>query len=280
MAFTTFAIGLLPSYESAGNFALVSLTLLRLMQGFSVGGQMVGSFLVSVEGVKGSVRDLLSSLSLGSACGGTALGAFAVMLLKLLLSPEDVRAWGWRIPFWCAFLFAAGTLVIQHLEQRAEQAEQAHSTLLAEEENATDAEHGGLHFVDSAEQVASEKFHAVRSAKSCDGGDCGDSGVASGLGLAPAGEEESVTSASCAGAAVALTVSTAGSGPGDKWPLATVWEFHRGGLLHAAMLSSVWCIGAFYVQVWVVLAATTLNPGQPVTDRAAYVVNAVGEDAG
>ncbi|MBI5572513.1 MAG: MFS transporter [Desulfomonile tiedjei] len=93
------AIGLLPTHESIGNFAPVLLVLMRLAQGFSVGGEYTGSMAYASEVSPHGHRGLLSSLATTGTMMGILLSSMAVWLVRSVVGPEALAAWGWRIPF-------------------------------------------------------------------------------------------------------------------------------------------------------------------------------------
>lgn len=98
MGIATTAIGLLPTPAQVGILAPILLVILRLIQGFGVGGEWAGAALVAIENAPPDRRARWGSLAqMGTALGAVlATGVFA--LVGLL--PEDAfLAWGWRIPF-------------------------------------------------------------------------------------------------------------------------------------------------------------------------------------
>lgn len=95
----TFAIGLMPTYETIGIWAAVILVFVRLLQGFGVGGEQGGAVLMTAEAAPPHQRGFYASLvNLGSPAAylvPSALFAF----LTTQLSDEAFLAWGWRVPF-------------------------------------------------------------------------------------------------------------------------------------------------------------------------------------
>ena len=93
------AIALLPGHAQWGPAAGLGLVLLRMLQGFSVGGEFTGSITYTSEAAAAGRRGLASSsTSAGSLLGFTA-GTLVVALLAALLGGEAMEAWGWRLPF-------------------------------------------------------------------------------------------------------------------------------------------------------------------------------------
>ncbi|BBG02736.1 MULTISPECIES: MFS transporter [Pseudonocardia] len=108
MGVATLATGLLPTYATIGIAAPVLLTVLRIVQGLSAGGEIGGAASLATESAPRARRGLFgSATSIGAAAG--IAGASAVAgLVALVLTPEDMAAWGWRLPF----LVAAPLLLI------------------------------------------------------------------------------------------------------------------------------------------------------------------------
>lgn len=106
MGLATGAIGLLPDYATIGVWAPIILTVLRLLQGLSLGGEWGGSILIATEHAEPRKRALYASIpQLGSPVGTMLVSS--IFLLLTLLAPEVMTDWGWRIPFLLAFPFLA-----------------------------------------------------------------------------------------------------------------------------------------------------------------------------
>lgn len=98
MGLATFAIGLLPTYETAGVWAPILLVLLRFIQGLGVGGEWAGAVLMVVEHAKVEKRGLYASVVQAGVPAGMLLATGVVSLFSLM--PEDsFLSWGWRVPF-------------------------------------------------------------------------------------------------------------------------------------------------------------------------------------
>ena len=99
MGLATFAVALVPTYESIGIWGAVMLTVLRFIQGVGVGGEWGGSVLLSMEWARdrshARVHRVLAAVR--RACG-LFLANLAVLAFSRL-SGEQFLAWGWRIPF-------------------------------------------------------------------------------------------------------------------------------------------------------------------------------------
>ncbi len=90
MALPTIAIGILPTYTQIGIYAAVLLVLLRMIQGLSVGGELIGSVSFMVEIAPKNRKGFFGSFTLASAVGGLLLGSFVVMILNILLPDKTM----------------------------------------------------------------------------------------------------------------------------------------------------------------------------------------------
>jgi MFS family permease len=112
MGAATFLIGVLPTYAQAGIIAPALLVLMRVLQGFALGGEYGGAAIYVAEHAPPNARGRSTSWVQTSAAFGL-FGALLVILITRvvvghLYGPEAFDAWGWRIPF----LFSAGLLAI------------------------------------------------------------------------------------------------------------------------------------------------------------------------
>ncbi|MEU6314367.1 MFS transporter [Streptomyces sp. NPDC047014] len=99
MGGATFGMGLLPTYASIGVGAPVLLTLLRLVQGFALGGEWGGAVLIVSEHGGDRHRGFWASWPQAGAPGGNLLATGVLALLAAVQSEEAFLAWGWRVPF-------------------------------------------------------------------------------------------------------------------------------------------------------------------------------------
>ncbi|MDX1924709.1 MAG: MFS transporter [Rickettsiaceae bacterium] len=99
MAIPTAAIGFLPSYETIGIAAPILLTVIRLIQGFSLGGEFSGCISYVVESSEMKHRGLAGSSAFFSMCIGMLFGSFTAEFCKVVMSEEFLVSFGWRIPF-------------------------------------------------------------------------------------------------------------------------------------------------------------------------------------
>lgn len=99
MGGSTLILGLLPTYQQIGVAAPLLLVTMRLIQGFSVGGEFTGSMVYTTESSSPLTRGLISSSTAAGVTIGFILGSGSAWLVNSLLSRDDVTVWGWRIPF-------------------------------------------------------------------------------------------------------------------------------------------------------------------------------------
>jgi MFS transporter, MHS family, proline/betaine transporter len=118
MAIPTFLVGVLPGYEVLGVLAPVALTVLRMVQGLSVGGEYTTSVVFMVERAPPGRRGLIGAMACCGAVGGILLGSATGALLAGLLSEQTMAAWGWRIPFLIGLLVGgAGFFLRRHIQE-------------------------------------------------------------------------------------------------------------------------------------------------------------------
>jgi MFS family permease len=99
MGFSTFAVGLLPSYASAGVIAPILLITLRLLQGLALGGEYGGAATYVAENSPQGKRGLFTSFIQTTATLGLFAALLVVIATRTSLGEEAFKAWGWRIPF-------------------------------------------------------------------------------------------------------------------------------------------------------------------------------------
>lgn len=99
MALSTTLIGVLPTWAVAGVAAPLLLMLLRVIQGFSTGGEYGGAATFMAEYAPDGKRGRYGSFLEFGTLTGLAGGAAFVLILDATLSAEQMQSWGWRIPF-------------------------------------------------------------------------------------------------------------------------------------------------------------------------------------
>jgi MHS family proline/betaine transporter-like MFS transporter len=118
MAVPTFLVGALPGYHVLGVAAPILLTLLRMIQGLSVGGEYTTSIVFIVEHAPPGRRGLFGAIVCSGTTLGILLGSASGAVLASMMSPAALEAWGWRIPFLAGLLVGlAGFLLRRHVQE-------------------------------------------------------------------------------------------------------------------------------------------------------------------
>ncbi|MGH6867261.1 MAG: MFS transporter [Methyloceanibacter sp.] len=113
MGFATAGIAALPSYEMIGVGAPLLLLLLRIVQGFSVGGEFTGSVTYLVETAPQHRRGFAGSFANLGSTAGMLLAAVVAALTVTLAAPEQLEGWAWRVPFLLGGILAVGGYVLR-----------------------------------------------------------------------------------------------------------------------------------------------------------------------
>lgn len=136
MGVATFCIGLLPTYHTLGVWASVLLILLRLLQGFGVGGEWGGAVLMAVEHAPEGQRGFYGSWPQVGVPAGLLLST-GVFSIVSMLPEEQMLSWGWRVPFLLSILLVGVGLFIRlrihetpAFNQVKEEGQEAHLPLL------------------------------------------------------------------------------------------------------------------------------------------------------
>lgn len=99
MGVSTFAVGLLPSYENVGVIAPIALVSLRLLQGLALGGEYGGAATYVAEHAPPGRRGFYTSWIQTTATLGLFLSLIVILATRTQLGPQDFSDWGWRLPF-------------------------------------------------------------------------------------------------------------------------------------------------------------------------------------
>lgn len=110
----TFAIGLLPTYQTAGIWAPIMLVVLRFAQGVGVGGEWGGAVLLSSEFARPGTRGLWASAAQTGVPLGSFLANLLLVVMTLSMSPEAFLSWGWRVAFMLSLALVGFGLWIRH----------------------------------------------------------------------------------------------------------------------------------------------------------------------
>ena len=119
MALPTACIGILPTYADIGIAAPVLLTLIRLLQGLSLGGEFSGSITFLVEHSPVKKRGLIGSATIFSLAVGVLLGSIVATLCANMLPQDELEEWGWRVPFLIGIVIGLVGFYIRHYTEES-----------------------------------------------------------------------------------------------------------------------------------------------------------------
>ncbi|KRB85945.1 MFS transporter [Sphingomonas sp. Root710] len=113
MGLSTFAVGLLPSYETIGVAAPVILVALRLLQGLALGGEYGGAATYVAEHAPNNRRGLYTSWIQTTATLGLFAALLVVIGVRFALGEDAFGDWGWRVPFLGSIILLAVSMWIR-----------------------------------------------------------------------------------------------------------------------------------------------------------------------
>jgi len=114
MGIATILIGLLPTYAQVGVWAPVGLIVLRLVQGFAVGGEWGGAVLMAAEHGDAARRGFWASWPQAGVAAGSLLSAGMLAIMAAAMSEAEFLAWGWRVPFLLSAVLVVVGWYIRH----------------------------------------------------------------------------------------------------------------------------------------------------------------------
>ncbi|HEY3927690.1 MAG TPA: MFS transporter [Candidatus Koribacter sp.] len=113
MGFSTFIIGLLPTFAKAGWFSPIVLLAIRVLQGLALGGEYGGAAVYVGEHVPDNRRGFYTSFIQITATLGLFVSLVVILVTQASMSKEDFSAYGWRIPFLISILLVGMSLYIR-----------------------------------------------------------------------------------------------------------------------------------------------------------------------
>lgn len=113
MGLSTFAVGLLPSYEQIGVAAPLALVGLRLIQGLALGGEYGGAATYVAEHAPPGKRGFYTSWIQTTATLGLFASLLVILITRNALGEEAFREWGWRLPFLVSILLLGVSMWIR-----------------------------------------------------------------------------------------------------------------------------------------------------------------------
>jgi len=113
MGLSTFIVGLLPSYATAGIIAPVILIALRLLQGLALGGEYGGAATYVAEHAPQGRRGYWTAWIQTTATLGLFLSLIVILAVRTIMGEEEFAAWGWRIPYLVSIVLLGFSLYIR-----------------------------------------------------------------------------------------------------------------------------------------------------------------------
>ena len=113
MGFSTFVIGLLPSFATAGWFTPIVLLLVRILQGLALGGEYGGAAVYVGEHVPDDKRGFYTSFIQITATLGLFVSLIVILITQQSMTKEEFAAYGWRIPFLISIFLVMISLYIR-----------------------------------------------------------------------------------------------------------------------------------------------------------------------
>jgi len=113
MGGATAVIGLLPTFETAGWFAPVTLLLIRVLQGLALGGEYGGAAVYVAEPVPDGKRGFYTSFIQITATLGLFVSLLVVLGTQAAMTKEQFADWGWRVPFLLSIILVTISLYIR-----------------------------------------------------------------------------------------------------------------------------------------------------------------------
>ncbi len=113
MGISTALVGLLPTYASIGFAAPVILIFLRLAQGLALGGEYGGAAIYVAEHAPDGKRGLFTGWIQTTATLGLFLALVVIGVLRSLMTEDQFRSWGWRVPFLLSFILLGISVYIR-----------------------------------------------------------------------------------------------------------------------------------------------------------------------
>ena len=113
MGFSTCAIGLLPTFKTAGLFSPIVLIFIRVMQGLALGGEYGGAAVFVAEHVPDGKRGYYTSFIQVTASFGFVLSLAAIIATQQSMNPASFQSWGWRLPFLLSIILVLASLYVR-----------------------------------------------------------------------------------------------------------------------------------------------------------------------
>ncbi len=113
MGAATFAVGLLPGFDTLGIFAPIILVALRVLQGLAIGGEYGGAAIYIAEHAPSDRRGYATSWLQTTATIGLFISLIIILGVRSFMGAEEFADWGWRIPFLLSIFLLAISIWIR-----------------------------------------------------------------------------------------------------------------------------------------------------------------------
>ena len=113
MGFSTFVIGLMPTFKQAGWFAPIALIVIRVLQGLALGGEYGGAAVYVGEHVPDNRRGFYTSFIQITATLGLFVSLIVILVTQNSMSKAAFADWGWRIPFLVSIFLVLVSLYVR-----------------------------------------------------------------------------------------------------------------------------------------------------------------------
>ena len=111
----------MPDYAAIGVAAPILLSVLRMIQGFAVGGESAIANVFMIENAPPGRRALSGAIGGAGYAVGIQLASLTALACANFLTSAELQSWGWRIPFWIsAVVVLAGLIIRSRLEETPE----------------------------------------------------------------------------------------------------------------------------------------------------------------
>ena len=113
MVIPTFALGIMPTFESIGYGAPVILLVIRILQGIAIGGELPGGWVFVYEHSSRDSLGMQLGIFTSAVVSGILLGSIVTLGINISFTQEEIREYAWRIPFILGGIFGVISLFLR-----------------------------------------------------------------------------------------------------------------------------------------------------------------------
>lgn len=113
MVIPTFALGLMPTFESIGYAAPIMLVCIRILQGIAIGGELPGAWVFVCEHSDKKTLGFNMGVFTGAVIGGILLGSVVTIGIHHIFTPAEIGEYAWRVPFILGGIFGIISLFLR-----------------------------------------------------------------------------------------------------------------------------------------------------------------------